>query len=212
MKKSPIGIDDYKKLIEEECTYIDKTLFIQEVIERGTEVAIISRPRCFGKTLNLSMLKYFFEKTKEDNSHLFSPYKIWQTKYRDLQGKYPVILLSLKEIRQETWKLAYEQLKTLIAEEFEKHRYLLDGIILSPEEKKTFLAILEKQANQAGIEMSLQWLTEILKRYHGKRVFVFIDEYDAPLHKAYFQRYYSTMSLFMGNWLGAGLKDNSCLE
>ncbi len=97
MKKVPIGIVDYKKLIEEGFAYVDKTLFIQEIIERGTELALIPRPRRFAKTLNMSMLKYFFEKTDKDHSHLFSSYKIWQTSYRDRQGKYPVIFLRLRE-------------------------------------------------------------------------------------------------------------------
>ena len=212
MKKSPIGIDDYKKLIEEGCTYVDKTLFIQEIIERGTELAIIPRPRRFGKTVNMSMLRYFFEKTQEDNSHLFSPYKIWQTKYKDLQGTYPVIFITLKEAKQETWESAYEKLTKLIAEEFERHRYLLDGITLSPEEKDSFYAILSKKGTQVDYELSLKWLVMWLKRYHDKRVFVLIDEYDAPIHMAYFHGYYPRIINFMRNWLGGGLKGNASLE
>ena len=90
MEKVPIGIDDYKELIEGSYAYVDKTLFIQEIIDRGTKLAIIPHPRRFGKTINMSMLRYFFEKTSEDNSHLFFPYKIWKTEFRELQGKFPV--------------------------------------------------------------------------------------------------------------------------
>ncbi len=213
MKKTSIGIDDYKKLIEVGCAYVDKTLFIQEVIERGTEIAIIPRPRRFGKTLNMSMLRYFFEKTQEDHSHLFSPYKIWQTKYRELQGKYPVIFFSLKEIKQGTWDLAYEKLQALIAKEFERHAYLLSSPdCLSQTEKKKFQDILSEKANQATTELSLSFLITWLERYHKKRVFVLIDEYDAPIHMAYFRGYYSSLIDFMRNWLGGGLKGNPGLE
>ena len=179
MKKSSIGIDDYKKLIKENCAYVDKTLFIQEIIERGTELALIPRPRRFGKTLNMSMLKYFFEKTEENHSHLFVPYKIWQTKYREKQGKYPVIFVTFKEVKQRTWDSAYEKLKFLIAEEFERHRYLLNSPKLSQEEKEIFLSILRQQGSQSAEELSLKYLIQWLHRHHEERVVVLLDEYDA---------------------------------
>ena len=212
MKKIPIGIDDYKELIEKGYAYVDKTLFIQEIIDRGTKIAIIPRPRRFGKTINMSTLKYFFEKTKEDNSHLFSPYNIWKTKHRESQGKFPVIFLTLKEIKQETWELAYESFKALIAEEYEKHRYLLNSAELSPDEKEIFHTILKQQANQANTERSLKYLVWWLDRYHREKVIVLIDEYDSPIHMAYFYGYYSHIINFMRNWLGGGLKSNNSLE
>jgi len=212
MKKTSIGIDDYKELIENGCAYVDKTLFIQEILERGTKLALIHRPRRFGKTINMSMLKYFFEKTKEDNSHLFSPYKIWQTDYSELQGAYPVVFFTLKEIKQKTWELAYEKLKAIIADEFKRHRYLLDSPELFDDEKKVFQAILNLEADQVKMEMSLKRLTSWLERHHDKKVIVLIDEYDAPIHMAYFQGYYPDIIDFMRNWLGGGLKDNTSLE
>ncbi|MES2198995.1 MAG: AAA family ATPase [Chlamydiota bacterium] len=212
MKKTSIGIDDYKELIEEGCVYVDKTLFIQEIIERGTKLALIPRPRRFGKTLNMSMLKYFFEKTEQNNSHLFSPYKIWQTNYKELQGKHPVIFFSLKGVKQETWEIAYEKLKTLIAKEFERHRYLLDSPKLSEEEKEIFYTVLRQQANQSNTELSLNLLATWLHRHHDSRVVVLIDEYDAPIHMAYFYGYYPQIVNFMRNWLGEGLKSNTSLE
>ncbi|MES2200294.1 MAG: AAA family ATPase, partial [Chlamydiota bacterium] len=212
MKKLPIGIDDYKKIIEDGYAYVDKTLFIQEIRERGTELALIPRPRRFGKTINMSMLKYFFEKTENDNSHLFNSYKIWQTRYRELQGKYPVIFFTLKGVKQETWELAFEKFKRLIAEEFERHRYLLDSSTLSVDEKESFQLILQKKGHQVDYEMSLKWLIIWLERHHGKRVIVLIDEYDAPIHMAYFHGFYSTVINFMRNWLGDGLKSNTSLE
>ena len=212
MKKIPIGIDDYKKVIEDGYVYVDKTLFIQEIIERGTSVALIPRPRRFGKTLNISMLKCFFEKTEEDLSHLFFSYKIWKTEYRKLQGKYPVIFFTLKGIKQESWEQAYEKLKFLIADEFERHRYLLDSPHLSEEEKEIFRLILRKQESQPVAELSLKYLIQWLKRYHGIDVIVLIDEYDSPIHMAYFYGYYSHIINFMRNWLGEGLKSNAALE
>ena len=212
MKKLPIGIDDYKKIIEKDYTYIDKTLFIQEIIERGTELALIPRPRRFGKTINMSMLKYFFEKTKIDHTHLFSSYKIWQTTYREFQGQYPVVFFTLKEVKQKTWELTYDKFKTLIAEEFERHAYLLDSEKLSTTEKTLFQSILDQKANQANIETSLKKLILWLDRYHNKRVIVLIDEYDAPIHMAYFCGFYSEIINFMRNWLGGGLKSNASLE
>lgn len=212
MKKLPIGLADFKKLIEENYAYIDKTLLIQEIIERGTELALIPRPRRFGKTVNMSMLKYFFEKTQEDHSHLFSNFKIWKTPYKDLQGQYPVIFFTLKEVKQETWEMAYEKIKFLIADEFERHRYLLNSQHLSKEEKQLFLTILKREASQVTSEISLKRLIFWLSKHHDKRVIVLIDEYDAPIHMAYFHGYYSQIINFMRNWLGGGLKDNLHLE
>ena len=212
MKKVPIGISDYKKLIEEGYAYVDKTLFIQEIIKKGTEVAIIPRPRRFGKSVNMSMLKYFFEKTEEDNSHLFSPYKIWQTEARAFQRKFPVIFFTLKGIKEETWGFAYDAFKALIAEEYERHRNLLDSSKLSNDEKELFHAILKQQANQANTTSSLKYLVKWLHSHYDKKVIVLIDEYDAPIHMAYFYNYYSHIINFMRNWLGGGLKDNNKLE
>ena len=212
MKKVPIGISDYKELIEEGYAYVDKTLFIQEIINKGTKIAIIPRPRRFGKTVNMSMLKYFFEKTEEDNSHLFSPYKIWQTEAQAFQGKYPVIFFTLKEIKRKTWELAYNAFKALIAEEYERHRYLLDSSKISPDEKELFHTILKQQANEANTSLSLKYLVRWLKLHHNKQVIVLIDEYDAPIHMAYFHGYFSDIIDFMRNWLGGGLKDHTHLE
>ncbi|MES2200457.1 MAG: AAA family ATPase, partial [Chlamydiota bacterium] len=210
MKKLPIGIDDYKEIIEDGYAYVDKTLLIQEIIERGTKLALIPRPRRFGKTINMSMLRYFFE--NKAHSHLFSPYKIWQTKYRELQGQHPVIFFTLKDVKQTTWQLTFDNLKSLIADEFERHRHLLDSPQLSPEEKESFRLILRKQGNQSDYEFSLKRLIIWLERYHGKKVMVLIDEYDSPVHKAYFHGFYPNIVDFMRNWLGGGLKSNASLE
>lgn len=142
-KKIPIGVSDFKKMIDGNYAYVDKSLFIQELIEKGTEVSLIPRLRRFGKTLNLSMVRYFFEKTHEDTSYLFTSLNIWKTeKYRSMQGQFPVIFLSLKDIKYSTWEEAFEALRVCIAAEFERHRYLLEGETLAHEEKKDFRSFL----------------------------------------------------------------------
>lgn len=212
-KPIPIGISDFKKIIDEDFTYVDKSLFIQEIIEKGIEVALFPRPRRFGKTLNLSMLRYFFEKTPGDTSYLFKNLNIWKiVKYRQLQGQYPIIFLTLKGIKSSSWATAFEALGALIAKEFKRHRYLLNGDLLSPEEKEEFHTILRKRASQATLETSLLNLSEWLHLFHNKKVIVLIDEYDAPVHAAFAGGYYQDLIEFLGNFLTHGLKDTVCLE
>lgn len=225
MKQLPTGISDYKKIIEGRYSYVDKTLFIEEVLSLGTEVILIPRPRRFGKTSNLSMLRYFFEKTNQDHSYLFQDFNIWQTEHRNKQGQYPVIFLSLKKIKNDTWDRAYENIKLLISAEFERHQVLLTALSSSPSlensekgepllsevEKAQFKAILDCSANQALFSDSLKKLTLWLNRYTQKKVVVLIDEYDTPIHTAYLHSFYDIMIGFMHEWLGEGLKDNPCL-
>lgn len=210
-KQLPIGISDFKKLIEGGYVYVDKSLLIQELIERGAEVTLIPRLRRFGKTLNLSMLRYFFEKGQP--SHLFESLKIWKDeKCRALQGQFPVIFLSLKDVKHPSWEKTFESLCGFIAEEFQRHRYLVEENTLSAEEKDDYLQILRREGEQALVERSLRLLTEWLHRYHKKRVILLIDEYDTPAHAAYVGGFYETFIGFLRNWLSGGLKDNNALE
>ena len=226
MRLLPTGISDYKEIIEKNCSYVDKTLLIEEVLVLGTKVILIPRPRRFGKTSNLSMLKYFFEKTDQDHSFLFQNFKIWKTEKRKEQGQYPVIFITLKKIINSTWDHAYEELKLLISAEFERHQVLLTALfpdplpkgkekgdsLLSDAEKTQFKSILDGSANQTLFSDSLKKLTLWLNRYTQKKVVILIDEYDAPIHAAYLHSFYDPMIEFMRGWLGEGLKDNSCLE
>ena len=173
MRQLPTGISDYKKIIEGNYSYIDKTLLIEEVLQLGTEVILIPRPRRFGKTSNLSMLKYFFEKTKQDHSPLFQNFKIWKTEKRKEQGQYPVIFITLKKIINSTWEDAYKELKLLISAEFGRHRILLTALFSD----------------------SLKTLTLWLNRYTQKKMIVLIDEYDAPIHAAYLHSFYDPILL-----------------
>ncbi|MEI8300556.1 MAG: AAA family ATPase [Chlamydiota bacterium] len=212
-KKLPIGISDFKEVIEGDYAYIDKTLFIQEILEKGTKVALIPRLRRFGKTLNLSMLRYFFEKSQTDTSHLFKNLNIWKLeKYKILQGQFPVIFISLKDIKYNSWEESFEALREILAEEFQRHDYLLQDNILASQEKESYLTILNREGSQMLYAKSLQFLTKCLHRYHQKKVIILIDEYDTPAHSAYIGGYYDTLINFLRNWLSNGLKDNSDLE
>ncbi len=218
MKKLlPIGISDFKKVIEGGYAYVDKTMLIQELLEKGGDVALIPRMRRFGKTLNLSMLRYFFEKTNCDTSYLFRSLNIWKNdQYRAMQGQFPVIFLSLKDVKHSSWQEAFESFRWVVAKEFERHRYLLEeelqGTLLKQQEKEDYLKILNKTASQTLIEQSLLILTEWLQRYHKKNVILLIDEYDTPAHAAYIGGYYEDLIAFLRNWLSGGLKDNRYLE
>lgn len=158
-KRLPIGISDFKELIDSGSYYVDKSLLIKEIIEKGTKIALIPRLRRFGKTLNLSMLKYFFEKSDKDTSYLFKDLKIWQhQEYRSMQGQFPVIFITFKDIMHSTWSNAFEHFQRLISEEFERHRYLLEGNLLSAEEREDFLAIVGKRGSEVLTENSLKLL------------------------------------------------------
>ncbi|MBS0622612.1 MAG: AAA family ATPase [Verrucomicrobia bacterium] len=212
-RRLPIGISDFKKVIIGDYAYVDKSLFIEEIVEKGTQVALIPRPRRFGKTLNLSMLRYFFEKGKEDTSYLFKKLKIWKLKkYRALQGQFPVIFLTLKDVKHASWEEAFKVLCSLIAQELERHRYLLENDVLTAKEKELYAKIVSEEADKTLIEQSLRLLTEWLHRYHRIPVILLIDEYDTPVHAAYLGKYYKIFIDFMRNWLSAALKDNLSLE
>lgn len=212
MKKPlPIGISDFKRLIDGGYAYIDKTLLIAEVIEKGTHVALIPRPRRFGKTLNLSMLRYFFEKGEEDTSYLFQDLLIWKNeKYRAMQGKFPVIFISLKDVKHASWEETFNALRKVIAKEFERHSAILD--VLKARESELYHQVLSEKDDKALFEQSLLLLTEWLHRHYKKQVILLIDEYDTPAHFAYLGNYYDTFIHFTRNWLSSGLKDNPHLE
>src|SRR3972149_4648875 len=192
-KQLPIGCSDFKKLIDKNYYYIDKTLFSDYILRCDGEIILLPRPRRFGKTLNISMLKYFFEssyahpsprlwvtgkatedkKTQQSHAYLFEDKKIWQLpERRALQGKFPVIFLTFKDIKQSTWEMTREKLIAAIAEEYERHRYLLDSGEVSLEQKEVYLKILAKKANDGEYHNSLKNLTEFLHRYHQIKPFV----------------------------------------
>lgn len=213
-KRLPIGISDFKELIDGGYAYVDKTLLIEEIIEKGTKVALIPRLRRFGKTLNLSMLRYFFEQSGKDTSYLFKGLKIWQNEpCQAMQGQFPVVFITLKDIKHLSWEEAFKSLRRLIAVEFDRHNYLQEGNTLSAKEKILFNKILFEEGNDKTLfEESLLYLSTWLHRFHRKKVILLIDEYDTPAHAAYTGGYYDILISFLRNWLSCGLKDNDSLE
>ncbi|MBS0622630.1 MAG: AAA family ATPase [Verrucomicrobia bacterium] len=209
----PLGISDFKKIIDENRAYVDKSLLIEEIVTTGIQVALIPRPRRFGKTLNLSMLRYFFEKSEENTSYLFKHLKVWHhAQCRSLQGQFPVIFLTFKDVKHSSWESTFEHLSMLLSEEFQRHRYLLESDLFGPEEQENFQAILKTQANPTLCAASLRLLSHWLSLYHKQPVVLLIDEYDTPVHSAYIHNYYDPTIEFLRNLLSSCLKDNPHLQ
>lgn len=212
-KPLPIGVENFKTMIEKEYYYVDKTLLIKDLIDNKAQVNLFTRPRRFGKTLNISMLKHFFEYSKEDNSYLFKDFKIMGEgeKYTSHMGKYPVINLSLKSAKQPTFDLAYECLLNEIIDEFKRHDYILNSDKLEYE-KKLYLNIIYKKQTTADIVTALKFLCKCLFTYHNKKVVILIDEYDVPLENAFFRGFYGEMIDFIRSLFESALKTNDYLE
>ncbi|MEK8019019.1 MAG: AAA family ATPase, partial [Candidatus Parabeggiatoa sp.] len=211
--KLPIGISDFKELRENnDYYYVDKSLFIFEVMNRSSKVILLPRPRRFGKTLNLSMLRYFFEKRPESLAHLFKGLAIEQdTHAMQHQGQYPVIFLSFKDCKEETLERCFSKIRLLL-----KGLYLAYQAQVYTEvgeiEKQYYDQIMEGGGQLVDWEESLKFLMQLLHRQTGKRVIVLLDEYDTPIHAGQQYGYYEQIVLFMRNLLSGALKDNSDLE
>jgi len=214
-KLLPIGIDDYKKLIDENYYYIDKTLFIKDLLDHLALVNLFTRPRRFGKTLNLSMLRYFFEKPVDgsSNAYLFKDKKITtaQGHYLDYQEQYPVIQLSLKSGKQPDFSKAYKMLRLEISKEFKRHRYLLETIKDKNDFAKFQLLSNENNEDDAWLE-ALAFLSRCLEEYYHQKVVVLIDEYDVPLENAYYCGFYKQMTDFIRSLFESALKSNPSLK
>lgn len=210
-RKIPIGISDFKKLIEEDFYYVDKTDFIRQVIEEGSLITLLPRPRRFGKTLNLSMLRYFFEKT-EGNIYrpLFNGKSIegWKD-FDKYQGQYPVILITLKDCKADSFEGVLELLAFELQNEFIRHKYLLDSPVIEPSYVSAFQAIREGRATEAQMKNSLGMLSTMLTSYWGTPPLVLLDEYDSPVHVAFDKGYYDQMIGFMRNFMSTVFKDNT---
>lgn len=215
-----IGIENYKQIIDKEYYYIDKTLFIKELLDKAGAVNVFTRPRRFGKTLALSMVKTYFEKEMDfqgnvtDNSHYFEGKNILNAgeKYTRHMGKYPVISLSLKSAKQPDFHMAYASLRGEIISEYRRHSYVLDGKALMPEEEERYKKIMAEKAEDIDYAKSLKILSDCLKRYHETRVIILIDEYDVPLENSYFRGFYDKMIDFIRSLFESALKTNDSLE
>jgi Predicted AAA-ATPase/PD-(D/E)XK nuclease superfamily len=209
-----IGIDDFRKLREQGLEYVDKSHLIREVLDQSAEAILLPRPRRFGKTLNLSMLRYFFAKRDEDLSPLFADLSIWQAgdAYRAHFQRYPVVFLTFKDVKAERWDLAWAAIQRKIAALFNEHRDLLTDGHLSEREARDFQAVLDGTAGRAVHESALLDLCSALHRRHGERVVILIDEYDEPIHMGHVRGYATEVVAFFRAFLGAGLKGNIHLQ
>ncbi len=212
-KKLPVGISDFEKLITLNYYFVDKSLLIKEILDSGAEVTLIPRPRRFGKTLNLSMVKCFFEKTKESKLHLFDNLKISkESEYMKQQGQYPVIFLTFKDVKDSDWQDCYRNIVSLISNEYYRHDYLVSSDVLSEKQKNVFRSVLSEKADQSVYKSALKNLSAYLHRYHKKKPIILIDEYDAPIHSGFTNNYYDKVMNFMRIFLSSGVKDNSDLK
>ena len=211
MKRLAIGVSDFKKIIEGDFYYFDKTKFIEEIIKDGSEVKLFARPRRFGKTLNMSMLKYFFDiKNREENKEIFKDLYIEKTEAFKEQGQYPVIFLSLKDLKALTWEQMEKAIKSTISRLFSEYKYLLND--LDKFDTLTFENILLKNTELEDLKEALKFLTRILYEKYNKKVVVLIDEYDSPLVSAYINGYYEKAKDFFKTFYSTVLKDNSYLQ
>ena len=235
MKKIGIGYEFYKEFIDQALYYVDKTLLIRDIVEKGGKVTLFTRPRRFGKTLALTMLKTFFEKEYDykgnmvDNKHYFEGKKIMEAGDDILSrlGQYPVLFLTLKSAKQPTFENAFYQLKSSIMNEIDRHRYLLDSAELNDKEKDKLKLWIGSDQNAYSCKPEDQMrmendisvfskafgeLSELLKKHHGKNVVILIDEYDVPLENAYFAGFYDKMIGFIRSFFESALKTNDSLE
>ena len=210
-KAVPVGIEDFKELIQEGYYYIDKTLLIDEMLMNRSKVTLFTRPRRFGKTLNMSMLKYFFDvKDKEENKKLFENLKVSNSEYMSEQGKYPVIFISLKDLKEDTWEECLESIKDIMYKIFNEYNFLREK--LNVVEKRQFDKIWEITGNERNFKTSLLDLSNYLNKYYGEKVIILIDEYDAPIINAFDKGYYNEAINFFQTFYSSALKTNNSLK
>jgi len=210
-KAVPVGIEDFKELIQEGYYYIDKTLLIDEMLMNKSKVTLFTRPRRFGKTLNMSMIKYFFDvKDKEENKKLFENLKVSNSEYMSEQGKYPVIFISLKDLKEDTWEECLESIKDIMYKIFNEYNFLREK--LNVVEKRQFDKIWEIIGNERNFKTSLLDLSNYLNKYYGEKVIILIDEYDAPIINAFDKGYYNEAISFFQTFYSSALKTNNSLK
>ena len=213
-KPLPIGIEDFKRLIDDKYYFVDKTLMIKELIESQTIVGLFTRPRRFGKTLNMSMIQRFFEKTDESNAYLFDGLKI--SKYPECmkyQGQYPVISISLKSMKQATFEEAFAVFKDLIRAEILRHKStLFNSAVIEETDLDKLTRFIELKADKSDYNTSIGFLSTLLASAYGKKVIILIDEYDVPLENAFHQGFYNDMVNLIRSVFESALKTNPSLD
>ena len=210
-KAAPVGVENFERIIKDGYYYADKSLLIEKILENRTPVTLFTRPRRFGKTLNMSMLKYFFDvENKEENRTLFENLKISNSKYMSEQGKYPVIFISLKDLKENSWEECLESLKDIMYKVFNEYEFLKEK--LNFVEKRQFDKIWEMTGNEKNFKTSLLDLSKYLNKYYSKKVIVLIDEYDSPIINAFDKGYYNEAIEFFQVFYSSALKTNDSVK
>jgi len=210
-KAVPVGIEDFERIINEDYYYVDKTMLIEELLINRAPVTLFTRPRRFGKTLNMSMLRYFFDvKDKEENKKLFENLKIYDSEYMSEQGKYPVIFVSLKDLKEDTWEECLESIKDIMYKIFNEYSFLREKLNIV--EKRQFDKIWEITGNERNFKTSLLDLSNYLNKYYGEKVIILIDEYDVPIINAFDKGYYNEAINFFQTFYSSALKTNNSLK
>lgn len=213
LKSLPIGISDYARA-QSQYYYVDKTLMIKEFLDQKPLVSLFTRPRRFGKTLNMDMLRVFFEISDEDTSKFFVGTNIWKCgqTYRSHQGKYPVIFLTFKDVKFDSWTVTLDKIKELLQSEFGRHQILLDSDKLAQYEKEYFSRILNGTASEVDLTSALEKLSQMLRKHYDIAPIIIIDEYDTPIQEGYSKDFYDEIIGFMRNFFSGAFKDNKNLS
>lgn len=213
LKSLPIGVSDYARA-KSQYYYVDKTLMIKEFLDKKPLVSLFTRPRRFGKTLNMDMLRVFFEISDEDTSKYFLDTNIWKCGkvYRDHQGKYPVIFLTFKDVKFSSWQATLDKIGELLQAEFARHLVLLDSDKLVQYEKEYFLKVINGKASRVELTSSLEKLSQMLNKHYGIAPIIIIDEYDTPIQEGYAKDFYDDIIEFMRNFFSGAFKDNKNLS
>ncbi|MGN1156987.1 MAG: AAA family ATPase [Agathobacter sp.] len=212
-KPLPIGISDYVRA-QSEYYYVDKTLLIKEFLDQKPLVSLFTRPRRFGKTLNMDMLRVFFEISNQDTSQYFTDKAIWKCgeEYRLHQGKYPVVFLTFKDVKFDSWEATIDKIRGLLQEEYGRHQELESSDKLAKYEKEYFEKILDGHASEVELTSALEKLSKMLTNHYGKAPIIIIDEYDTPIQEGYAKDFYEEIIGFMRNFFSGAFKDNKNLS
>ena len=209
-KAIPIGIENFEDIIKDNYYYIDKSMLIEDILVNRAAVTLFTRPRRFGKTLNMSMIKYFFDvRNKDENRKLFEGLKIFGSEYMKEQGKYPVIFVSLKDLRADTWEMCLLEIKKLISKIYREFQYITEKM---NEDDKEIYDSIKNRKNDMDLNTSIELLSEYLFEYYGERVIILIDEYDAPIINAFDKGYYNEAINFFQVFYSSALKTNDSLK
>lgn len=208
-KPLPIGVSDFKSATTN-YYYVDKTLLIRDFLNAIPMVSLFTRPRRFGKTLNMDMLRVFFEKTSDNTSIYFKDKYIWQCGdyYTKHQGQYPVIFLSFKDVKCSSWQETFQKISKLISLEFMRHDELESSFVLSSYEKEQYHRFASENINEVDCQMGLQLLSLLLHKHYNKECVIIVDEYDTPIQQGHLCDFYNEIVDFMRNFFSGGLKDN----